>query len=372
MIRDVLPVGCTWILDVNQFQTALYVAKIFWGMCPRPVISDSLSALKLMCSYLKALAAVRDWNPSHCSAVVCGPSFQVRHTQNQPSNKFICLFPKPKCPKRQRFIYRDWFGKHFLLIPWLVGCWISYPRAGRCQLRSTESHYYRHWRFFSKSQSWGAMTLGCHWVTVWAPMSYLYHPLCTLTPIHWFWWFIRPSMAKFQLCGCPLLPSSLNLASTCYIYIYMYIFNYIHINSIHFISTVQGCPTQDLRAVKGAASVWMLSGLCTKQVEDFAFCHLDLAVGLDGLTMLTIWPSAWTVDEVSGNRSSRKNIAQNSHTQLNSLRRRRRESKTICWKDFCWFEMLPLSTRACLFEEFEKKSWWFSPLLFAKNWTAIW
>ena len=191
-----------------------------------------------MCSYLKALAAVRDWNPSHCSAVVCGPSFQVRHTQNQPSNKFICLFPKPKCPKRQRFIYRDWFGKHFLLIPWLVGCWISYPRAGRCQLRSTESHYYRHWRCFSKSQSWGAMTLGCHWVTVWAPMSYLYHPLCTLTPIHWFWWFIRPSMAKFQLCGCPLLPSSLNLASTCYIYIYICIYSIIFI-SIQFISYLQ-------------------------------------------------------------------------------------------------------------------------------------
>jgi len=127
MILDVLPVGCTWVLDVNQFQTALYVAKIFWGMCPRPVISDSLSALKLMCSYLKALAAVRDWNPSHCSAVVCSPSFKVRHTQNQPSNKFICLFPKPKCPKRQRFIYRDLFGKHLLLllIPGLVGCWIS-------------------------------------------------------------------------------------------------------------------------------------------------------------------------------------------------------------------------------------------------------
>lgn len=30
---------------------------------------------------------------------------------------------------------------------------------------------------------------------------------------------------------------------------------------------------QDLRAVKGACSVWMLSGLCTKQVEDFAFCQ---------------------------------------------------------------------------------------------------
>lgn len=30
---------------------------------------------------------------------------------------------------------------------------------------------------------------------------------------------------------------------------------------------------EDLRAVKGAASVWMLSGLCTKQVEDFAFCQ---------------------------------------------------------------------------------------------------
>ena len=111
--------------------------------------------------------------------------------------------------------------------------WISHPRAGRCQLRSTESHYYRHWRFFSKSQSWGGMTLGCHWVTVWAPMSYLYHPLCTLTPIHWFWWFIRPSMAKFHLCGCPLLPSSLNLASTCYIYIY-YIYIYIQLYSYHF------------------------------------------------------------------------------------------------------------------------------------------
>jgi len=30
---------------------------------------------------------------------------------------------------------------------------------------------------------------------------------------------------------------------------------------------------EDLRAVKGAASVWMLSGLCTKHVEDFAFCQ---------------------------------------------------------------------------------------------------
>jgi len=88
-----------------------------------------------------------------------------------------------------------------------------------------------------------------------------------------------PIVAQFTQFGFNML----------YLYLlYIYIFNYIHIISIHFISTVQGCPTKDLRAVKGAASVWMLSGLCTKQVEDFAFCHLDLAVGLDGLTMLTV------------------------------------------------------------------------------------
>ena len=146
-------------LHVNSgrqpISSSLYVAMIFWGMRPRPVISDSLSALKLMCSYLKALAAVRDWNPSPLTAVVWSHSLKVRHSQNQPSNKFIERFPKPKCPKR-RLVWKtsaDFMGWRTLDFP---------SSAGRCQLRSTESQYFWHWRFFSKSQSSGnlRMSLG--------------------------------------------------------------------------------------------------------------------------------------------------------------------------------------------------------------------
>ena len=33
---------------------------------------------------------------------------------------------------------------------------------------------------------------------------------------------------------------------------------------------------EDLREMRGNVSVWILSGLCKQQVEDFSYCHLEI------------------------------------------------------------------------------------------------
>ena len=132
-----------------------------------------------------------------------------------------------------------------------------------------------------------------------------YVPWPSGTQIHWFRWFITPSIrTSSNFAGAQCCPShsiwfqhaiSIDLYHCTYnplyihwqwfyistlnyiwmiIHIYIYIWYQYHviISQLH----IAGLPlSQDLRAVKGVCSVWMLSGLCTKQVEDFAFCHLD-------------------------------------------------------------------------------------------------